>query len=289
MSVQTQIVNITVTLQMPRQIFHFSRISGMKKKCNDGPFDFWPEHYRYHGEPFKIHPQSTVLIVLCNNCDEEHVCHYNNCELVCDAENNILTIYLRNVHIHQHIWIHNRQTIGTLYNIHPEVMYGHGAYVTEQYFFTHVIQNKKIDPRVKKLCILTSHENPTIEIYWNTKNHMLTKLACGWNFFCICHPFGENRFHFRTNSKYVILSMSCRKSNMQYYILCKKTMPLSLFYLSLSSLIQNNLNHYLNFLPKVVRENIPTCHLQHLLPWGKKYYNQNCLGNGPFSSSIIDW
>jgi len=46
-------------------------------------------------------------------------------------------------------------------------------------------------------------------------------------------------------------------------------MPLSLFYLSLSSLIQNNLNHYLNFLPKVVRENIPTCHLQHLLPWGK--------------------
>jgi hypothetical protein len=38
---------------------------------------------------------------------------------------------------------------------------------------------------------------------------MLTKLACGWNFFCICHPFGENRFHFRTNSKNVILSMSC--------------------------------------------------------------------------------
>jgi len=270
-------------------MYHFSRISGMRKKCADGGLDFWPEHYRYYGEPFNISPQATVLVVLCDNCDENHACNYENCELVCNSKNCIQTIYLMNVHLYNNITVCSQQSIGTLYDLHLEFIFGTDTYIDEQYFFTHVNHYKKVNTNINKICIFTSYEIPvTIEIHWMKNYQMLTTLACGWNFFCICHPFRENNFYFHTSSKYVILSMPCHKPNLQYYVLYKKSKPLSLFHLSISSVIQNNLNQNV-FLSKIILENTPKCHLQHLLPWGRKYYNKNCSGNGPFSSSIADW
>jgi hypothetical protein len=39
-----------------KEIYHFSNISGMKKRNNEGGYDFWPEHY---------HPFHVFLVLLC--------------------------------------------------------------------------------------------------------------------------------------------------------------------------------------------------------------------------------
>jgi hypothetical protein len=262
----------------------------MRKKSANVDIDFWPEHYRYYGEPFNINPQSAILIVLCDNCDENHACNYQNCQIVLDYKNHIQTIFLMNDHLTNFIRVHCRQTLGVIYDIHLKIIFDNNVYINDMYFFTHVTHQETIDFTVKKFCIFTPYRNKiTIEIYRNKNYKMLTYLASGFNFFCFCHPFEDNNFYFSTNSKYVILSMPSCKPNFQYYILYKRTMPISLLHLSLSSLLQHDMNCYTNLLPKVVCENLPKCYLQHLLPWGRKYYNQNCVGSGPFSSCITDW
>jgi len=156
----------------------------MRKKSANVDIDFWPEHYRYYGEPFNINPQSAILIVLCDNCDENHACNYQNCQIVLDYKNRIQTIFLMNDHLTNFIRVHCRQTLGVIYDIHLKIIFDNNVYINDMYFFTHVTHQESIDFTVKKFCIFTPYRNKiTIEIYRNKNYKMLTNLASGLNFF----------------------------------------------------------------------------------------------------------
>ena len=266
----------------------------MKKKNEEGGYDFWPEHYRFYGKSFKIDPQAHVLIVLCDNCNENHACNYNNCELVYDKRGQIQTIHLVNLDADEKIWIPNRQTIETIYKNYPSLLYGNGTIISENYFFTHVTQHPDIDECTKKICIFSPTKSPLINIHCNNKHQqILCQLACGWTYFCVCHPLKNNKFYFYSTSDHVLISMQCRRSNIQYYILSEKNTPPSLFHLSLSSVTQHNLNHILdkkfNILPNTIYKKIPNCHQRHLLPFGMRHHNIKCTGNGAYSPLICNW
>lgn len=266
----------------------------MKKKNDEGGYDFWPEHYRYYGKTFMINPQAHVLIVLCDNCNENHACNYRNCEIVHDKRNQIQTIHLFNVDADEAIQIHNRQTIGAIYNNYPSLVYGNGKIISKDYFFANITQHPDINECINCFCIFSPTKSPLINIHSNNKyRQVLCQLACGWTYFCVCHPLKENTFYFYSTSDHALISMQCSRSNMQYYILSEKNTPPSLFHLSLSSIAQHNLNHTLNkkseILPNTILEKIPNCHQKHLLPFGMRHHNINCTGNGAYSPLIYNW
>jgi hypothetical protein len=277
------------------ELYHFSRILGMKKKNEEGGYDFWPDHYRYCGKSFSIKPQTHVMIVLCNNCNENHAYNNRNCELIYDQKGQIQTIHLYNVETNDTILIHSSQTIGSLYYNYPSLIYGNGKIISEGHFFTNVIQSQEKSNCLKRYCIFSPTHPFLINIHRNNKNHqLLCNLSKGWTFFCICQSFKQNKFYFYPTSKYILIPVQCSNPNiLQYYILCEKKAPLSLFHLSLSSIVQHNLNHTLNtknnILPKTICEQSPNCHQYHLLPFGMSHRNIHCTGNGEPSKMISNW
>jgi hypothetical protein len=278
------------------EIKHFSRISGMKKKNEKGGDYFWPDHYRYHGTTFKIKPREHVMIVLCDNCDEYHACNNDFCELVYDQRRQIKTIHLFNAEMDEVIHIYNRQTIGEIYIKFPGLVYGMGKIISEKELFQNVTQSPKSENCISRYCIF----NPTkcsliINIHRETdKKQILCNLNYGWTFFCVCHPFKYINYDFYSTSEYSLISVQCSNPNIrQYYIICEKNTPPSLFDLSLSSVAQHKLNHNLdktkNILPKTICENVPECHQNHLLPFGMRRHNIHCTGNGEYSPLISNY
>ena len=277
------------------KLYHFSRISGMKKKNDEGGYDFWPEHYRYYGKSFKILPQTYAAIVLCDNCHESHACNHHNCILVRDQRGQIQTIHLFNVEMNEAIWIHHGQTIGTIYYKNPGLIYGNGKIISEKNFFANVVQSRKINKCIKRYCIFNPTQSTLINIHQaNNDQQILCKLACGWTFFCVCKPSKENKFYFYSISKHVLIPVQCSNPNiLQYYILCKKNTPSSLFHLSLSSVAQHNQNHILdnktNLTLNTICKKAPSCYQHHLLPYDMRTNNIKCTGNGEYSTLISNW
>lgn len=272
-------------------IYHFSRIFGMKKKYDDGGFDFWPEHYRYYGKMFEIKPTSQLLIVLCDNCDKNHACNDENCKLIYNIDGRIHTVRLVNSDQNKSIWIHCNQTIGTIYELYPEIIFGDGELISNNYLFNNVLHDIQADTTTRFICIFSPAKKPIINIQWNNElSQILCELRRGWNFFCICRFFeGNNTFYFYPTSKYVCLPVKNVRPYIQYYILYETIKPLSLYHLSLSSIVQNNLHTALKKNISHIYEKLPSCHRQHLLPFGRKYFNPICTGNGTYSSHIWDW
>ena len=269
-------------------LYHFSRISGMKKKYDEGGYAFWPEHYQYHGKSFKIKPQTHVMIVLCDNCSENHSYSNNSCELVYNRKGQIQTIHLFNVEINEVIWIYDRQTLGTIYYKYPGLIYGPGKIISEKNFFMNVTKSLKTDNCIKRYCIFSPTKKPLINIHREDNNkQILCSLEFGWTFFCVCQPFQHNKYYFYTTSKHCLISVKCSNPNIcQYYILYEKNTPPSLFYLSLSNVAQHKLNHTLN---KTICEKAPKCHQHHLLPSEMRRHNIHCTGNGEYSPLISNW
>jgi hypothetical protein len=192
-----------------KEIYRFSIISGMKKKKKKnekGGYDFQPEHYRYNGESFKINPQTHVLIVLCDNCNENHACHYKNCELVYDKKGQIQTIYLFNATLNEIIWIHHKQSIGDIYYKNTGLIYGNGELINDkQNLFTNITQNQQVYNDTQKVCIFSPTQRPLMNIHCNNKDRqILCKLEYEWTFFCVCKPLQENKFYFYSTSKYIL-------------------------------------------------------------------------------------
>ena len=211
-------------------LYHFSRISGMKKKNDEGGHDFWSEHYQYHGKVFKINPQTQVSIVLCDNCSENHACNITNCELVCNQQGQIQTIYLVNVDKDKVIWIQNRQTIGECYYNYDSILYGNDKVISETDCFANVTQSQEMENGINKICIFSSIQSPLLNIHCDSNNkQILCMLSYGWNFFCICQPFGK--FNFYSTSDNNLIPVHNSNSNIQYYILSKEKTPVSLFFL----------------------------------------------------------
>jgi hypothetical protein len=268
--------------------YHFSRISGMKKKNDEGRYAFWSEHYQYRGKSFNINPQTHVMIVLCDNCRENHLYSDQTCELVYNPKGQIQTIYLFNVEIYGDIWIDDKQTIGTIFYKYPGLIYAPGKIINDQEFFTNVTQNLKMKSCIKRYCIFSPTKKPLINIHRkDTDKQILCNLEYGWTFFCVCHPFQHKTYSFFTTSKHSLISVKCSNPVIcQYFIFYEKNTPPSLFNLSLSSVVQNNLNHTLD---KTICEKTPKCHQHHLLPTEMRRYNIHCTGNGEYSPLISNW
>jgi hypothetical protein len=280
---------------MTMEIKHFSRISGMKKKNDKGGDYFWQDHYRYYGKVFKIKPREHVMIVLCDNCDENHAYNSHNCELIYDQRKQIETIYLFNCEIDEMIYIYKRQTIGEIYIKYLGLIYGTGKIISEKNLFTTVTQCQKNENCISRYCIYNPTKCPLINIHRETDNkQILCNLYYGWTFFCVCHPFMYINYYFYLTSEHNLISVQCSNPNIrQYYIICENNTPPSLFNLSLSNIAQHKLNHILdsskNILPSNICEKTPKCHQNHLLPFGMRRYNPHCTGNGEYSPLISNW
>ncbi|MEI7487712.1 MAG: hypothetical protein WCJ72_09940 [Chryseobacterium sp.] len=278
------------------------------KKINNkkGYDDLWSKHYQYCGKSFKINSLSHVMIVLCNNCNENHACNYQNCELVYNQKGQIQTFELFNVKADGIILIQSKQTIEAINYEYQHLIYvSIGKIISEQYFFANVTQtqnNKMYEKhRPYKFCIFNPTQTVLIYIHTYIFNNIDKKypyqLAYGWTFFCLCdcERMHQDNVYFELSSpKNTLISVQCNKPNIpQYYILSEKHTPPSLFNLSLSSVAQHNLNHTLNknstILPNTICEKFPNCHQCHVTPLAIEHNNIRCTGNSEHSNLISDW
>jgi hypothetical protein len=276
---------------MATKIYHFLRISGMKRIYSEEDSDFFPTSYKYYGKPFKINPQAHVLIVFCNNCHENHTYNQNNCELVYNHRQQVHTIHLFNA-TEKLIWIHNHQSIIKLYRQWPQLFYGNGRYISELDFFSNVTQNQETNKNIKQICVFCPTASHPIKICCNNRQKN-TRLARGWTFFCLCCPSHTTKYNFQPFATGLLVPVTCSNPITQFYILYENFTPPTLFHLSLSSAVQHNLNNALdvtrNIIPKNICQRAPSCHKRHLLPFAMRQFNPNCAGYEMHSPLICDW
>ncbi len=151
----------------------------------------------------------------------------------------------------------------------------------------------------QKIGMFSPTQRPLINIHCNNKDQqILCKPEYGWTFFWVCKPLQKNKILFLFNFKiYSIPVQSNHPNIIQYYILHEKNKPLSVFYLSLSSIAQHNLNHNLNkksnrniqVISKQNCHNCLNCHQIHLKSCSMTYRNIHCTDNGEYASLISNW
>ncbi len=108
-------------------------------------------------------------------------------------------------------------------------------------------------------------------------------------FFWVCKPLQKNKFYLYSTSKYILIPVQSNHPNIiQYYIWHEKNKPLSLFYVSLSSIAHHNLNHNLNKKSnrkiQVISKQFPNCNQIQLKSCSMTYRNIHCTDNGEYSS-----
>lgn len=265
----------------------------MKKEMDneDNSPQFEPQHFKYYGKPFKINPQEHVLIVLCHNCHENHTFDEVHCDLVYNHRKQVHSIHLFNS-TNKLIWIDNHRTLMNIYLQWPLIIYGSGRYINENDFFTNVIRNEETVKRIKKICIFCPTASHPIKICCNEK-HKITRIARGWTFFCLCQPYSHVMFEFCSLSTGKLVPIKGLNPLVKYFIMYENYCPPSLLSLSLSSVVQHNLNTALdikkNLVPRNICEQMPPCQQRHLTPYKLKPFNFQCTGYGIESSLISDW
>jgi len=79
-------LNLFFRIKMTR-IFHFTRIPGCEKESVNA-YKFVLENYQYYGKTEQLQPRIKVIVIPCNNCNENHK-YPNECELIQDSKHNV--------------------------------------------------------------------------------------------------------------------------------------------------------------------------------------------------------
>jgi hypothetical protein len=291
------------------RIFHFTRIPGCEKESVNA-YKFVLENYQYFGKTEQLQPRIKVIVIPCNNCNENHK-YPNECELIQDSKHNVRGLSLMLNVKNSRFFISNQNQLRTILDDNRII---YCRYKIKSLFQKNVDNIIKFSPELNQWQQSSKNNNITFDHEPHNETPQYLSIFCpvktkdiiivcqpsesyrakykfgffkeitaslkyGWNIFRICNYYYFTEYTLGnwllyTKPQNEILSVSCYKKRFKMFILYDKAIVPSLFNLCLSSLFQYNLNSSLEknkyILPTTICQQAPLCHFYHLIPFDVK-------------------